>query len=774
MNHWPIVPTLSLAAFVLLIGPNAHAQDENPSFVVGEVVVVTARKKEEDAQDVPLAVTALSGTALEQRNVVQLKDISSFAPNLQIVPFRGDSTGVTLGLRGQRQGGLGSDGDASVGVYLDGVSQPRGYSTDGALLDLSRVEVLRGPQGTLFGRNTTGGAISIFSNDPESELGASVRAEVGNFDTLKFTGILNAPVGDTAGLRLVAHKSQRDEGFGSDLAGNELMSEDAQYFRLVFLANPNDRTMVRLTASQYENDTGGGIQHLYGYTSGADAQVVCSPQSQSLPIPGCLLAAPLTGVDLGALFAGDPSAFGTLIGGLPAAIAAMDGFIASGRNNPYDALTDSDSFGDSEVRNASLTVEYDLTETLTLRSITGLVDTDKLNFTDNDGTPVPLITSSLDQESQFFSQEVELLGAAERFDWVAGVYYASEEADDVYNNSFFGMPLPPAADSDIDNSTRAVFGQANLPLADEWTLTAGYRHTWDEKKTLTRQDGTRLSGKWDDNTWLLSLQYEANDDVLVYVKAARGYRAGGLQNNRFFQNGFDPETALEYEVGLKADFDLGPGWLRVNSALYVTDYQDIQLGVIASAVNEMGAIQLFTVDLNAAEATVFGWELEARYVLDRLSIDFAIGHTDAEYDEFMDDGGPMGAPRDRSDEPFSEIPEWSYTLGVSFLQPLEIGAFVARIDYAWMDDTVSEPQPAGQGITISSGINNDSYGLLNARVTLELDSVGAEVALFGWNLADEEYTVTGTDLRQGAGLMAVVPGVPRTYGLSITKRLGAF
>ena len=772
MNQWPIVP-LSLAATLLLIGPSAHAQDGTSGFVIEEVVV-TARKKEENVQEVPLAVTALTGNALEQRNVVQLKDISAFTPNLQIVPFRGDSAGVTFGLRGQRQGGLGSDSDASVGVYLDGVSQPRGYSNDGALLDLNRVEVLRGPQGTLFGRNTTGGAISMFSNDPEGELGGSIRAEIGNFDTLKFTGILNAPLGDTAGIRLVAHKNQRDDGFGTDLAGNELMSEDSEYFRMVFLADPNDRTMVRLTASYYENDTGGGIQHLYGYTSGADAQVVCSPQSQSLPIPGCLLAAPLTGVDLGALFAGDPSAFGTLFGGIPNAIAAMDGFIASGMENPYDALTDSDSFGDSEVFNASLTFEYDLTDTLTLRSITGYVDTDKLNFTDNDGTPVPLITSSLDQASEFFSQEIELLGTAERFDWVAGVYYGSEQADDVYNNTFLTMPLPPAADSDIDNSTRAVFGQANWLLADQWTLTAGYRHTWDKKKSLLRQTNVRLSDKWNDNTWLVSLQYQANDEVLLYGKIARGYRAGGLQNNKFFQNGFDPETALEYEVGLKSDFDLGAGSLRINSALYVTDYQDIQLGVIASAINDTGALQLFTVDLNAAEATVFGWELEARYVLDRFTADVTIGLTDAEYDEFIDDGGPMGAPRDRSDEPFSEIPKWSYTLGLSYFQPLGMGALVARVDYAWMDDTVSEPQPAGQGITVSSGINNDSYGLLNARVTLELDSIGTEVALFASNLTDEEYTVTGTDLRQGAGLMAVVPGFPRTYGLSITKRFGEF
>jgi iron complex outermembrane receptor protein len=753
LSPWPLWP---LSAFSLALSAPAVAQaPERIARPLEEVVVVAARRVEEDIQSVPLAITALSGDALRNQSVTHMQDLSAAVPNLLIRPAAADPSAVYLGIRGQVLGDALLTVDSPIGLYFDDVNVPRTYGMAGALVDIQRVEVLRGPQGTLYGRNTTGGAISFFTTDPTDQLGGYIDLKAGNYGLRNVTGVANLPITEALAVRFAAQKGERD-GYGKDGLGRDAVDDDSQYYRGK-LKLDLERFTALLTVDYGELDNYGGLSTLSGLT----------PATDTLPPGG--LATLETAAQLG-LDPTDPANLGIAYAALLEELNRGDFYRNGGNYEHQGAMFRGTS--------AALKLEWELGDHLTARSITGYRTVKKTANLDLDGTRFHIVEALQETTDDFYSQELQLLGGDSRFNWVAGVYFGYETG----NDSSLGTALPALSagtvtiiDGDVESRSAAGFGQFNWAFAERWSLTLGARYSSERKELVSANrasDGLcnippelldsagvcrgTFKETFSDPSWLASVQYAISDDVNVYAKYTRGFRAGGqnIRGSTFAETfaAFEPETVTEYEIGLKSQwFDRR---LTLNTAFYHDRYTDVQRTIL---LNTGGIATAVT---NAAKAELQGFEAELRlFASDRLSFGASVGYNDAEYDEFTDFTG------DRTGEDWP-TPAWTYVLSAHFEQPITFGHWSLQLDYNWQDDL--NMQPSGQ---LRSALTQESYGLLNARLALHFAAAGVDVALFGRNLTDEEYYVSGTDL-EVLGFDQRFVGNPRTYGIEFRKTFG--
>jgi iron complex outermembrane receptor protein len=747
---------------------------------VGDIVV-TARRVQEKLQDIPVAVSALSGAQLTQQGIREIRDLNAMVPNVSIQQGNTGAGTVYITIRGQTLSNILLTIDPSVGTYLDGVNIPRPYGLRAGMVDIGRVEVLRGPQGTLYGKNTTGGAISLYTADPTGDLNGKVEVSAGNYNAYNVNGVLNVPLGQDLAARFVVQRSRHDPYNRSNVTGIGTAKDDTWYGRAKLKYSGEKLTAV-LTGDITDLDTGGGAVSFRGpSTFGTGALVEAAVESGINPTASTV--ANLT----------------------PAQQAAALAVLNQQRTNDFyrNNSNYTGSKGTYKGQSVNLDLTWELSDYLKVRSITGYRHFNTVYSADGDATAFIINESRQPTKDKFFSQELQLLGGNDTLNWVAGLYYSRETGNltEISRTTPFvalnaGRAPVTITNTDILSKSIGAFAQANLHITDRLTLTGGARWTEETKQAtlhggsfsgignadLTGGFGTftcgvavngvtlpanncsrTLKDKFRKPSWLASADYKLAQDVLVYAKFATGFKGGGQQprttgRTEGAYRKFDPETITEYEVGFKSElFDRK---VRFNVAAFIDKYKDIQ--------KNQFVVPPITLIANATSATIKGVEAELVVRPTReLTLTANGGYLHARYGKDQD---PACTTFYQTGCFFGQkwpAPTWNYTLGARYVMPTSMGDLSTNVNWSWQDDLVLVPDVPDYQLTGTQ----KAYGLLSARIGLNIDDWDAEIALFGRNLLDKEY-YSGAIRFQALGFANGFTGEPRTYGIQFTKRFG--
>ena len=751
---------LSVAAAALVLPSAVYPQIEE--------IVVTAQKREENLQDTPIAITAFTEEALEGRMINDISKLADFTPNVifdTTAPISGLSNGAAVFIRGVGQLDFGLTTDPGVGTYIDGVYSSRAVGGVLDVVDIERIEILRGSQGTLFGRNTIGGAINITTKRPAREFGGMVEATFGEFERADFKGSLDVPVTDRFGAKFAISSKNRN-GFVERIAvGDRLGDEDRQSARGSFLLEATDDIELYATVDYTNIDEQSAGSVMVGITEfpGAPEQGLAPSSTwayNQVFVPANPGAAPYTLEEF-----------------LP---GEEDQTLATGPTG-----TDLESFG------ATLTFTWSL-PWFEFKSITSYRDTEGEFYRDPDNSSVEITeTTNPNYNHEQFSQEVQVTGRGfnERLQYVLGAYYFDEDGtDDVFVPIYGALPTPVGLISlplyinnyvTVDNDSKAVFGQGTFDVTEQIALTFGMRYTEDKKGFGYRQyispdpfPGNiavlallgppvrapgpadqlvlwdEVSEKFDELNFRAGLEYQLNDDTLLYFTYADGYKSGGF-NYRYVVARpsplpFDPETLESYEVGVK--------WqglddrLRINAAGFVSEYRDVQIQLF-----ETGGGPLTQ---NAGVADIIGVELELTAVPhERLLFNAGFGYIDAQYDE-LNLPTTNVAQAVNLDTKLPNTPETTVNVSAEYSHPLPWGSLIARGDYRYTDDLYNDAQN-------SPFLYQDGYHTVNASLTYSAGNW--EFSVFGTNLTDKRVITSG-DSNFGLGFHEANYNRPREFG----------
>jgi iron complex outermembrane receptor protein len=751
----------------------AQAPDDQPADETG-AIVVTARRVNENVQDVPVAVTAVSGETIAQLAITDLRQVNGLTPNLFIQTNAGQALGGSIKLRGQQNPADQITFDPAVAVYIDDIYLPRENGLGAVTLDIESIQVLNGPQGTLFGKNATGGALIFTSRRPELDaVGGYATVGVGNYDTRQLTGVLNLPlVTDKLAIR-VAGTMDTSGGFGTDSAGRATGARKNSSFRAQMLFEPGDALSVRLIAERTDLQT--------------DVQMIrptrVYPYSAANPPPGSAplgLRAVAAALSLPQTPAGFEAARNAL-----AAQAAATGF--------YDTPTNRVQFHNLSWTTFSGDIRYEINDAITVRSITGYRKLDQRQNQDNDSFTFNIVDNhtfnipiSKSTDESFFSQELQLIGTLDRFDWIVGGYFAKTDGTEVNVSGSLGIINPTAPvffDGDAKSRTLGVFAQGTYAVLDNLNVTGGVRYTEETKELVSRNRNAvtclvpvalrstaggcisvPIKDTFNDVSYLASIDWKPVEELMIYARTGRGFRGGG-QNLRggsaatFVE--FKPEVVVDYEIGLKFEgFDRA---LTTNIALFTSDLKNAQRNVFITLPDN----SVTTVTTNAASATVKGIELDAIVrPFDGSTIRFTAGYLDAQYNEFRDLTG------DRTGESFG-VPEFTYSITATQDVPVGNDNLRALINWTWIDDV--QFVPAGTGLTDRLSTKQPAFGQLNARLTYTIDALDADVSIWGRNLTDKKFITGAVSFQQAGnfGFDVGYAGRPLEFGIDVTMRFGS-
>lgn len=728
----------------------------SPSAASGlEEIVVTAQKRAENLQSTPLAISAITEQTIEARSISSVANLGSIAPSLVVSTATGAPNNAGLFIRGLGTNDPLLTADSPVGLYVDGVIIARSAGSAFEIADLERVEVLRGPQGTLYGRNTIGGAVNLITRKPDDEFGVRQKFSVGNYGFWQSRTVVDTgELGDT-GLRAsftYLHK-QRDGIVDDTLKPN---SRDPGAYR----------TNGARAALMFDRRNGLRVNYAYDYN-----------RSKAFSNAFQLVAAR---PDLFAFFAASPGAGGGTFTVSPTRL---------------DRVTiDSDGKTIDTVQGHTLTLEADLNDDTTFRSLTGYrkwtQDVADSSYGGNanllgryvgQGTalsPVSLYHSAGVRRQHQWSQEFNLIGkVGDGIDYVLGAYYFNEKGHEtspqVVNFITAGgaFRTTPQLTYSAESTTKAIFLQSTWHVTDRLGLTGGARYTWDEKFIGQTEPVIRApSIKFGKFNWAMTADYQFDDDIMGYARVATGYKAGGF-SARAFDTGFGPETLTSYEVGVKADlFDRR---LRFNTTAYYADHKDLQVNSFQAGVN--GASAIVT---NAGKARYKGIELEANAVpYPGLTAYATFGYVDRQFKKFEifnttanSLGYPVGQTIDIADiAKFSYSASTTLNAGAQYeFEPENLGKMAFRLDYNYRGRVFFHPNPITA--PFADQVSAPARGLLDARVTLselELGPNSASIALWGKNILNKKYKAAGLDFGT-LGFAGSVFGDPVTWGLDVS------
>lgn len=769
-------------------GPSAKAA------AVIEEVIVTARKREESAQSVPVSVSAIAGKDLAAAGVGDVTDLSSRVPSLTIAPGPSDGKSTpSFTIRGQRQQIGAIYFEQSVGIYVGDIAVARAQGINQSLYDLQSVEVLKGPQGTLFGRNSTGGALLLKPARPTNKFEGMLAGTVANYDGLGAEVMLNQPLGESAALR-IAGKNVKSEGYVTDvLTGHKIGGQDNSSFRVSLLVKPIDKLESLFVYNRFLESSDGTPYILSAWN----------------PDPKVPL-----------------NAFGPLLGytganSLPSLLAAQQ------QRDYYETAGGSNAFTKVSTWDIANTSTYALNDSLSFKNIVGYRHVEDQFADDTDGSPLPILNLQKINDAQQYSEEFQLIGKTHRLDWVAGLFFFHEQGSNFQpsiqvkgitggNAAFFGplteaghTPLPldypnwsASADSGKTES-KSVFAQGTFHL-DEWveglSMTAGARYTQDDKEVTAKgrtatacrieapvppgttpipklpldQCAVTNSKTFSEPTGTLGLEYKLFPKTLLYTAVRHGYRSGGFNGQAVTQatinKPFEPETITDLEFGAKSDWALGDVPVRTNLAVYRSDYKDVQR--IAAVLTSDG--RLAQTVSNAANATITGGEFEVVVLpTDGLQLSGFYSLTNAEYDDYEADGVDPVTKKpikiDLSNQEFSQTPKSSYGLTARYQWPVggAFGDVSTQASYSWTGHYFWQDNNEAGGET-------ESYGLLNLNAEWgSIMQTHFDLSLFVKNATGEEYSPGGFSLQKDLGFASRIPGEPRTYGATIRYRFGA-
>ncbi len=829
------LPAGALLAVSLLGSNDASAQGQQQQARGGtlEEIVVTVRRRSEVATDVPMAITVMNTEFLQDQGITSVEKLNEAVPGLNITQGTDGANLPLISLRGQRPSEVLLTMDPAVPLYYADIVLTPVNGSNLALYDIANVQVVKGPQGTLFGRNSTGGAVLITPEAPDAEFGGYIKGTVGNYDLYKFEGAVNLPVSDVVGFRIAGQKTNRDGyqsivdngipagevGSTADLAcDNCLWDEDSQGLRVSMSIGSGDFNNLT-TVSYDENDAVGKA-------------IIASDFN-----PGAGLGAIFNAIYNGGLAAlGGPS------------YTLVDDAIERARGRDVTDV-ESSFIPRDEVKNTFLAnaTEYDFNDNLTIKNIFGYRKVEVLNAIDSDGMSLPLTGSnSVDSptwpsneklpserklDGEQYSNEIQLFGDAfdDRLEWLAGVYYyrmkgsehflaTNTSRNPDFDNLSSPVPIPQveaifdvaqnglyssSSFADVKNEAYAIFGEGTYSFTDDISLTVGLRQSWDKRELTSKNIGTDFfnatappacvvlgrdgnpvgptcsrteNESYSKPTWRVAFNYEPGMNNLLYASISTGYRTGGFQtrakDNLSFEP-FDPETVISYEIGHKADWQVGIlGNLRSGIALYYQDYDDIQKTQGLSSPDG-----IVTVVLNAGKAVIRGVDLDLTLApTDNLLFTVGYAYIDAYYKEWQ------AGEFDNKDSPFVYIPDNSVFATARYTLPLDsaIGDvyisgglyYQSAVDtfqqLQHLDVLVPDPDEAAYA---KKDQRLDAYSVWNFRIAWDgIMGTNLDLEAFVNNAFDEEYAVGSTPVIDSLGLNMKTYGAPRTYGASLQWR----
>lgn len=729
-----------LAASLIPIGYALPAQAQKPARTgMLEEVIVSAQHRDQSLQDVPISIAAFSNTAINNFRIENLTDLNVLVPNLSAVEGAGGIRSVLFQIRGLYASGTALGSDSGVATYLDGVYMRGGSASIVNNLDLERIEVLRGPQGTLFGRNTSGGAISFITRNPTGEFGFRQKVTMGNYDLFESKTRIDTPQWGVVRASLSYNYSDREgpvknsgAGFSADfgaLGGGKFVSPE----RL-----GDERTQGMFLALQFDLDENLNLVYKYDYTD-----VKASPAAI-----GILAAAP----SLAPLIA--PSFGDTLSDTVNNAFHLTSHQITQGHN---------------------LTAEYALTDTITLRNILSYreasmdVPGHTLDGLGQFAPAVIVFTVTGGNDRNETSEEFQVIWDEQSFILTTGLmYYDLEQSQGGYNhspNGYFGSPPPiptifpgstPASQSTVDATSTAIYSQLEYHLTSQWDLLLGGRYTSDKKDYVDRTllTGTVLTTSYDESepTYLVGVNYKPADNLLVYAKYSTGYISGGIVSGI----SYEPEKAKSLEIGGKASwFD---NTLQTNFAWFMVDYTDQQF--VTSGALITPPLPTPQVIVNAGETESQGFELEVAWLpVDDFTLGMNLGYLDFDFKKL--DLGLLGGP-------LSEHlrPQWSGSLSGDYETDPVFGDATMRfhVDASYRSAEWASTRPAA---FTNKGKNPDTWRF-NASVSLagmKLAGGAVELSVWGRNLTDKRLPANMNVL---GPIIAGQYEFPRTYGVDLT------
>ncbi|MEW9904885.1 TonB-dependent receptor [Pseudomonas putida] len=710
--------------------PNTSSTADTTGSTLSKVVV-TAQKREETVQEVPASISVLSGDKIRDTSLQSANEVTRFIPNA--------SAGTTEGhgrprwwIRGLGTGDQGANTVSPVGIYVDDVYIANISATGFPLFDQERVEVLRGPQGTLWGKNTTAGAINFISRKPTFERSGYAKASYGNYDDRVLEGaISDALVADRLAARLSFRHQGRD-GYNENIADSNdrgALEDDAA--RLQFLAYINDdlEANLNLHARSY-HDTGGYSTVSYGLRPDGSNR------------------------------------FGYRIDPKQGKV---------NYNAKYEVQIDQVG--------TNLNLNWQLGD-LTLTSISAFEHFTRDGFSDADNTPQELQRSYAYADSQQWSQELRLASPREdRLNWVVGLHYFNEDLDSRNASAALNNPFIPRYYNNLSynqgTESYAVFGSSTFRFTEDFSVTAGLRWTRETKdidlRRVQNQGQANFSNPdwwkpgsvssalvanavqderntWSDWTYDLTPEYQISDNARVYLRYAYGFRSGGYNTGATSQETVatvNPEYLTSYELGVKSEWL--DGRLNANAALFYYDYEDIQLNIV-SAVNNQTVSRL----ANGAEGEAYGAEFELEAVpVQNLHLNFALGLLHTEFTDYT------SGNNDYSGNKFVRAPNVSAVIGADYRIPLQVGgALVLATDWNTRSRQYFFSNDQSQNM------RTGGYTLGNARITYELPGDTTQVSAYVSNLTDKEYR--NHTLPGGFQTAGVMFGDPRTFGVSVT------
>jgi len=719
-----------------------------PALAQLEEIVVTAERREGDIQEVPLAVSAFGVEQIERLQISQAADLQRYVPSLNMFNNITHPSNLSLSLRG----GLQQDAslvvaESPIGIYIDDIYIARLNANNVTLSDIERVEVLRGPQGTLYGRNTGYGAIKFITRNPGEDVWFNATAGVGNEDQLLFKASAGGPIGKGFAASLSGqYKEKGGEWF--NVTENVDTGEEkntAIRGKLRYIGSERLDAVLSVSWSKAENDS---LQLVNGITPNVPANRQFTTDDLVFPNGEWAVATPFGQLDPPPL-----------------------------KDRPQ---------AETEQFLVGFTLSYDISDRMTLKSITGFLKTEDFFHTDfkGDGTG---FTGASEAEANQFSQELQLLGNAmdQRLNYIVGLYFLNEDSDQTFGWHF----VTPLSQSliQVETDSFAIFGQADYHLTDRLKFTAGLRYTKDDKKF--EFDFERLptnifnviippgglfppimeritsNDSFEDVTPKFGLDYTLQDvgvadSLLFYVQAAKGFKGGGYSAIALVSTDpvgvYQPETNWTYEGGIKADwFD---NRLRTNLALFFSDIEDIQQNSTANAAP--GAFE-FPVD-NVADAEIKGLEFELSFFpIQGLNI-FASGALlDGEYKNLKPGGAAANAPADFGVEAQTpQTPDYQINVGASYTFDFPgelIGDVVIGADYYTIDEYVT---------AATNDFRNSGWDIWNAFISADIGD-NWQAKLTGKNLADDFIITSGS---RGLGGFVALP--PREYLFTLSYHYG--
>lgn len=722
-----------------------------------EEIVVTARKREESMQNVGLAVSALSKTEIERSFARDISDLASVSPNLIIDDTAQGPGGVAaIFIRGIGVADVEKNFDPAVGVVVDGIFIGANAGSLLRSIDLAGIEVLRGPQGTLFGRNTIGGLINITTTQPTGEPGAKLRLGFENYDTYYADGIFNFGIGEDFAAKISLAKRDQREGYYDNVTLNkDAGRNDYRSWGVNLLWEATDNLALEYTYKNEETDQDtppllNTAQPRHAFCSGFG---YCSP-SLDKPITGDRRKIAQTGYRPAGKLANRNNPFVVLN---PDQVASV----------PMEATFDTDAH--------TFELRWDLNEKYRVDYLYGRWESEETILSNWDGTPELLYGTDRPADYEQDSHELRLTyDAGGRLTFVAGAYlWNSEYSIDLnsyigFNPDFPGQFLDIYQYSSQETDSRALFFEADYKLTDALSITLGGRYTEDEKEsrqygivnTISGEFSDHPDDEWDEFTPRVGVSYTLNDDVMLFATYSNGYRSGGFNgrvaNLAEAREPYDPETVDNFELGIKSEWL--DNRLRVNANVFYIEYDDKQEELQLPDDNDTGQKTVVT---NAASATLQGVELDIQaFIGEGLSLRANLGYLDSEYDDFQYTD-LAGGIVDLSGLEFRRAPDLTASLDATYEWDMAGGTAWVRGAYHYIGENFVN-------VTNAPELENDAQNLLDASVNYSINSF--TFSLFGRNLTEEDGYIHGYDVAGLWSYAATRP--PRTYGFEMIYNFG--